>query len=276
MDIDKIKNYNQRVLAVLVTISSIMAMIGLIMIVVAMIDDLSRSTNQDDGIMSDDKIEELQSENRRQQLISYETPRLVDTLNLIYIVPVSHKTLSSAEFIEFEEENFDFSGGKIGAKMGRRYSRRYYGDFNNLLIYDYKSQKTEKLITDRINFRSIETEYFEDDILVLFKGATEDTYKDGVINQLDYKTLFIYSLINKKLSEVKLEGADITQINFVENSKDLLINFGVDHNKDGTFDQSLEPSLVKRYNYAKGELVDLVPHGINRELQMNLEGTKSN
>ncbi len=252
-----------------------MAIIGLISISVFAIDEIMRSfrnNNQDDGILSDEKIEELQKENKRQQLISYETPRLVDSLNLIYIIPVTHKTLNSAEFID--EEVLGLLDMHGSYKSDKRYSRQYYGNFNNLLVYDYKKHSIHKLFNDRINFGNIQTEYFKDDILVLFSASTKDTYKDDVINQEDYKTLYIYSLNDKRLREIQLDSADVSQIIFVENSKDLIIQFGIDHNKDGKFDQYSEPSLIKKYDYKSEKLVDIVSQEINAELQRKLEGTK--
>lgn len=275
MNIDKIKNYNQKLLAVLGTVVVLLAIVALISISFFAIDEIMRSfrnNKQDDGILSDERIEELQKENKRQQLISYETPRLVDTLNLVYIIPVSHKTLNSAEYIDEEVLGLlDIHGSY---KSDKRYSRQYYGDFNNLLVYDYKKHSINKLFNDRINFGNIQTEYFEDDILVLFTASTKDTYKDGVINQEDYKTLFIYSLNDKRLREIELDSADVSQLNFVENTKDLIIQFGIDHNKDGKFDQYSEPSLIKKYDYKSEKLIDIVSPEINTELQKNLEGTK--
>lgn len=275
MNMDKIKNYNQKLLAVLGTVVVIIAIVGLISISVFAIDEIRRSfrnNNQDDGILSDEKIEKLQKENKRQQLISYETPRLVDTINLVYIIPVSHKTLNSAEYID--EEVLGLLDMHGSYKSDKRYSREYYGDFNNLLIYDYKKHSVDKLFNDRINFGSIQTEYFKDDILVLFKASTKDTHKDGVINQQDYKSLFIYSLNNKDLREVSLEEADVYQVNVVENSKDLIISFGIDHNKDGKFDEYSEPALIQKYDYKSGKLIDIVSQEMNNELQMKLEGTE--
>jgi hypothetical protein len=275
MNIEKIKNYNQKLLAVLGTVVVLLAIVGLISITIFSITELSgsyRYNNHNDGILSDEKIEELQQENKRQQLISYEIPRLVDTLNLVYIIPVSHKTLNSAEFIDGAVLGLMNTGGSY--KIDSRYSEQYYGDFNNLLIYDYKSDNIEKLFVDRVNFGNIQTEYFKDDILILFTAATKDTYKDGVVNQLDYKTLFIYSLKDRILREIKLKNADISQIDFVENSKDLLIKFGLDHNKDGKFDEYTEPSLIKKYDFKGGELQDIVSEKINKELQMKLDGTE--
>jgi len=276
MNIDKIKNYNQKLLAILGTIVVLMAIVGLISISVFAIDEIGRSfrnNNQDDGILSDEKIEELQKENKRQQLISYETPRLVDTINLVYIIPVSHKTLNSAEYIK-DEEVLGLLDMRGSYKSDKRYSRKYYGNFNNLLIYDYKNHSVDKLFTDRINFGSIQTEYFKDDILVLFKASTKDSFKDGVINLQDYKSLFIYSLNNKDLREVSIENTDIYHVNVVENSKDLIISFGIDYNNDGKFDEYSEPTLIKKYDYKSGKLIDIVSQEMNNELQMKLEGTE--
>ncbi len=79
---------------------------------------------------------------------------------------------------------------------------------------------------------------------------------------------------DKRLWEIKLDSADVLQINFVENSKDLIIQFGIDHNKDGKFDQYSEPSFIKKYDYKSEKLIDIVSQEINTELQMKLEGTK--
>lgn len=275
MNIDKIKNYNQKVLAVLGTVVALIAVVGLISIIIFTINEIGRTfrhNNQNNGILSDEKIEELQQENKRKQLISYETPILVDSLNLVYIIPVSQKTLRSSENID--EKTLGLMDSRSSSEEDKRYSGQYYGDFNNLVIYDYKNSNIEKLFNDRINFDNIQTEYFKDDILVIFKATTKDTYKDGVINQLDYKTLFIYSMKNKNLKKITIENSDVSEINFVGNSKDLLIKFGLDHNKDGKFDEYSEPSLIKKYDYVNGKLIDIVSQEVNAELQMNLEGTK--
>lgn len=95
MKIEKIKNYNQKLLAVLGTIGAIFLVIALIAFISIVIKEF-RWSNYDDvetGILSNEKIEKLQKENKREQVISYETPKLIDTLNSVYIFPVSHKTL---------------------------------------------------------------------------------------------------------------------------------------------------------------------------------------
>lgn len=115
MNIEKIKTYNQKLLAVLGTIVALMALIGLISILffVGMEIGSSFGSKSEDGILSDEKIELLQKENKRQQIISYQIPELVDTVNLIYMIPVSQKTLNNPENIEDDEVLglLDMSGG---------------------------------------------------------------------------------------------------------------------------------------------------------------------
>ena len=277
MNIEKIKNYNQKLLALFGTIIIIMAVFGLISVVYLTVNDIIRSsqyTYQEEGILSDEKIEELQQEKKRKQIISYEIPILVDSVNFVYMIPVSHKTLNGTE---------DIDDGLLAMKDYRsysekdygKYSSQYYGNHNNLLIYDLKTKSVKKLFDKRINFGTIRTEYFKDDILILFEAASKDTYKDGVVNLLDYKTLYIYSLKENELREVSMKNTDIFQIDFIGNSKDLLISFGIDYDKNGQFVEYNEPLIIKKYNFSTRELETVVSNELDKELQQKLEGTKN-
>lgn len=276
MNIDQIKNYNQRILAVLGTIVVVVAIIGLISIAIFVIDEIGRnfSNNIDDnGILSSDKIEELQKENKRQQLVSYEMPKLVDTLNLIYMIPISQKTLNEPELIDEEVLGLMDTFGEVQTR-DKRYSKRYYGSFNNLLIYNSKEQSVKKLFNKRVNFGEIKINYFENDIVILFKASCQDTYKDGVINLQDYKSLYLYSLVNKELKEVKMNNADISNYSFIPESKDLLVQFGLDQNRDGKYDNYNEPSIVRKFLFKSGTLIDIIDDKVKKSLQKKLEGTK--
>lgn len=278
MNIEKIKNYNQKLLAVFGTIAVLFLIVGFVAFLSLFIRE-ARWNNYDtveDGILSDEKIEKLQEENKREQVISYQTPRLVDTLNTIYIIPVSHKTLK-------EEEDIDISGllsarsaayGSYKEDYGERYSRNIYGDYNNLIVYNKKENTTHKLLNNRANFKDFREEHFNDDILLLFKVAEKDSYKDGVINLNDFKSLYIYSFENKKLDKVSLENMDVVDYNFFYETKELIVRFGVDKNDDGQYTRYNEPAIIKKYNLETGVLTDIIDPTLNDELQKTLEGTK--
>ncbi|SNQ43529.1 hypothetical protein [Cellulophaga lytica] len=269
----KIEKYNQRLLAVLGTVGVIFLIVALIAFIsITIMEHRRYDDDVETGILSDEKIEELQKENKREQVISYENPRLIDTLNSVYIIPVSHKTLNEQEDISgLLNLNKSSSSYK---PSDTRYSRQYYGAFNNLIVYNPKNGMNKKLFDKRVNFNLIKTEYFEDDILLLMNVSEKDTYKDGVINLKDFKSLYVYSLTKKELKKVGIEGMDVFNFKFLNNEKNLTIQFGVDKNKDGQFEEYNEPTLIKRFDFNSGKLTDIIDEKISSELQKTLEGTK--
>jgi len=279
MKIEKIKNYNQRLLAVLGTVVVLMALLGLVSIATLMYNELSRSwrNNQpEEGILSDEKIQELQEENKRQQLISYENPILIDTNNLIYIVPVSQKTLKSAEEIEEDVRGIsDFESEALSVRLGGkgRYYSQLNGTFNNFLVYDFKLNSIKKLFDQRVYIENMHTEYFEDEILLLFETSEKDTYKDGRVDSKDLTVLYIYSFNDQQLRKIEQPQSTISRYRFVLNSKNLLVQFGMDHNENGQFDSSREPQSIMFYDYQSGQLSEIVPKEVSSNLQRMLEGT---
>lgn len=276
MNIEKVKKYNQKLLAVLGTIIALMALIGLISILYFVGSQIASSfgNKSENGILSDEKIELLQKENKRQQIVSYQIPELVDTLNLIYMIPVSQKTLNNPE-------NIEDTGvlGLIGSGSGdfayeaKYRSQSYYGSYNNLLIYDAKTEKLDKLFDDRVNFEKIDTQYFEDDVFIVFTVATADSYQDGVINANDLKKLYIYSVKEQKLKDIGLNNADVIAYKFINASKNLLIQFGIDYDKNGKYESSKEPKTLRSFKYKSGVLSEIVNKDIHSQLQKKLEGS---
>ena len=264
-----INRYNQLLLAVLGSLAVLFLIIAIINFVV----ETTRYSYDDDdpGILSEEKIEELQKENKREQVISYELPRLVDSLNSIYAIPVSYTNLN-------EEENIDgilnaMASSDSYSKTDKRYSSVFFGTFNNIVLFDAEEGTSNRLFNHRANFDKIDTQYFENDIIMLIQTSDKDTYRDGVINMRDLQNLYIYSFANKKLKEIKMEGHTVYNYNFLNETKDLLIQFGVDRNKDGQYNDYKEPAIVKRYLFEKSKLIDLVDPKTNSELQKMLEGT---
>lgn len=275
MNIDHIRNYNQKMLALISTLVVILLLIAVVSATYISYTEYSRYQmyeEEESGILSEEKIQELQKEEKREQLISYQLPRLVDTINQIYIVPISHKSLEYAE--SYQED------GVLGlvsmeykpSQSDRRYSRRHYGKFNNIVLYDYKSGKTEKLFDERLNFENIHIEYFEDDILLVVQAAHMDTYKDQVINLEDLKSLYIYSLSQRKLKLIREKNIDVADYRFVSSSKDFHVTLGTDRNGDGYFDDYREPATFMKYDYENEALIQVISKDLELELQAKLDG----
>lgn len=280
MKIEKIKNYNQKLLAILGTIAGIFLIIALVSFISIVIQEHGRYNYEEPetGILSKEKIEKLQKENKREQVISYETPILIDTLNSQYIIPVSHKTLNKKEDIglngllnAYSDSSSDFG---VKEKRDERYSREYYGEYNNIIVFDEPNSINKKLFKKRINFNEIKSEYFDKEILILLKASDKDTFKDGVINLRDLTSLYIYSIKENKIRKIGIEGMDVYNYKFINKSKNLIIEFGIDKNKNGAFESYNEPIILKKYNFEKEKLVGIVNEKINSELQKKLEGTE--
>jgi hypothetical protein len=105
-------------------------------------------------------------------------------------------------------------------------------------------------------------------------ASEKDTYKDGVINLNDFKSLYIYSFSQDKMRKIGIDGMDVYNYKFLNNSKNLIIEFGVDKNNDGQYQKYNEPSLVKKYDFESGQLTDIIDEKINSDLQKTLEGTQ--
>jgi hypothetical protein len=278
MKIEKVKNYNQKLLAVLGTIGGIFLVVALVSFISIVIQEHRRYeyNEPETGILSEEKIEKLQKENKREQVISYETPILIDTLKSKYIIPVSHKTLGEKEEINNLGLLNAFSGSESEEyiKKDERYSRRYYGEFNNIIVFDENKGTYKKLFDNRINFDKIKTEYIGNEILILIKASENDTFKDGVINLKDFSSLYIYSILEEKMRKIGIEGMDVYNFNFINKTKNLIIEFGNDKNKNGTFESYSEPTIIMKYDFKNEKLIEIIDTKINDELQKKLEGTE--
>lgn len=280
MKTEKIKIYNQKILAVLGTVALLFLTFGLIFFIYISIQEMNRYNYEEPetGILSEEKIEELQKESKRLQVISYDNPILIDTLKLQYIIPVSHRTLGEKEELlgllnGFTGGSGDFdSDGVVDKDI--RYSREYYGHLNNIVLYNAKTGANNKLFNNRINFERIDTEYFNDDILIIIKASEEDTYKDGVINLKDLGVLYLYSTKEERMRKIRIAGMHTYRFHFIKNTKDLILELGVDKNNDGTYERYNEPVILKKYDFSKDILVDIIDEKINEDLQKALEGTK--
>ncbi len=269
MDIEKIKNYNQKMLAALITIAVAAAVIGFIALIVTIISELMPNrVPANNSLLSDEKVEELKKDSLRQQIISFGTPILVDTLQLKYIVPVNVKTLNDPENIDEGVLGLLDTFGESDHIRAKTYqSRTYFGAFNNLVVLDYKNNMSQKISDFRLMGSDLRYDYFDDDIIITFLGAEKDSNKDNVVNMVDFKSLFIFSLNNYQLKRIGLENSTVISFKYVENEKSMLITFGYDRNKDNQFDSHIEPTFIMKYDYPKELLTPIIPKELENEIQ---------
>ncbi|MFV0376828.1 MAG: hypothetical protein ACK5JD_05935 [Mangrovibacterium sp.] len=269
MNIEKIKNYNQKMLAALVTIVVAAAGIGLISLIVLLVSELiPNKVPAANTLLSDEQVEELKKDSLRQQIISFGTPVLVDTLMLKYIVPVHVKTLNEPENLDEGVLGLmDTSDGSSISRAKTYNASAYFGAFNNLVVYAAKTNVSLKVSSTRLVGSDLAYAYFDDEIIVTFSGAEKDSNKDKLVNMADFQSLFIFSLNNYQLKRIGVSNSTVTSFKYVENEKDMLITFGYDRNKDNKFDSRIEPTFVMKYDYDKELLTPIISKGLENEIQ---------
>ena len=282
MKIEKIKNFNQVMLA----IAGVFGVVLLFIFIIMAISDLFRSWDIGSGrsrtitnsLISEEKVEALNQENQRLQIVSYQSPRLIDTVNVIYIIPVSVSTLDKPETVveaEYEEGIMSLLD-TYGSSMKKGYYETNYfeGLFANLIVYKPITNKTVLLFNERIMLSELRTYNFKDDILLVFFTAEKDTNKDGLINFKDDKNLCIYSLKTDKMHRITEGTNSITDYKFIENSKDLLVEFSLSQYNDVKF-KSYKPKKIMKYEFETEKISEVVPANIQQQMQNLVEGRQS-
>ncbi|MGB0978302.1 MAG: hypothetical protein ACPGVV_02850 [Croceimicrobium sp.] len=271
MNIEKLKNYNQKLLAFIGTILVLMGIMALILMgyfgIVEMRRDY-RYHDEDKGIVAAKEIQKLQEEGKRSQIITYEEALLIDTINRIYLIPVSQVNLKTAEKIPERE--------LLNATEYSSYAndyQRHYGDYNNLILYSEYEDSVYALFEDRVQFSLYEVHHFDDDILISIQTAKEDSDSNGLVNLLDHQSLHLYALKEKRLRNIKLQNASLQSYRFKLLSKSLMLSFGIDHNKNGLY-ESREPLENYQYHYEQEIFKPILAPELKEQLQKRLEGSK--
>ena len=282
MKIEKIKNFNQIVLAM----AGILGLFLLLICIIMAVSELFYSWNIGSGgdatitnsLISEEKVEALNQENRRLQIVSYESPILVDTLNTIYIIPVSVSTLNKPETVVeavVDEGLMSLLDYYSSPKKKGYYEENYFaGLFTNIIVYHPITNKTDLLFDERIMLSELRTYEFKDEILLVFYSAEDDSNKDGLINFKDDTSLCIYSLKSGKIHRIAKSTNSITGYQFIENSKDLLVEFSLSQYNDIKF-KSYKPRKIMRYEFEVEKLSEIVPADIQQQMQYVVEGKKN-
>jgi|WetSurMetagenome_2_1015567.scaffolds.fasta_scaffold163971_1 hypothetical protein len=269
MNIEKVKNYNQKMLAVFITIIVGIAAIGLISFIVFLFSEIIPNNKPDTNtLLSEKKLDQLKKDSLRQQIISYNTPELVDTTSLLYLIPVNVKTLTKPEKMDKQVLGILDVNKEAGYSSSRfNTERSYYGSFNNILLYDFKNNQSRMIVGKRIIGSDLQYKYFDDEIILTFTGSEYDTDLDNQITLKDLQDLFIYSLKDRVLKQLKQPNSTVESYKFVTGEKDILITFGYDRDKNNNFDIETEPTYVMRYNFKTGEIQNIVDKNLESEIQ---------
>jgi len=275
MNIEKIKNYNTTMLAVIVTAAVAFAVIGLFAFLFFLITEVfnffpRNFSDYNPGNSVEQKNSEFQEENADKLHIIYQFPELIDTANQLYIIPVSQ--VNSDQFYQESARRnsltLDESYGKFGGSDSYDYYEKTYV---NMLIYDAKTGIRDILFKKKVLIKRYRSDNFSDDNLLLMEIASSDTDNDSQLTLSDQKSLFIYSLKNKQLRELKYKDLNLLYYKNIPKTKNYLVEFGINEPKRSENKKNIDLSILCIYVYDQDKLIEIYDEKMQHELKEIVE-----
>lgn len=261
---EKLKKYNQIILAIGGTIVVLATLIFSIVLGYETFRHLWPGDSRDTRIIAGDEMEELKADSVRKQVVSFNNIILIDTPGLKYLIPVGQANLERKE-----------AAKELSGLMNR------YGDgdtgfdiaCNNLLLYDGQTGNIQKIFNKRLSINKYDVQFKRPASPVIFMNVTDDDSNgDGFFDGRDLEKLYFYRLDDKSLQEVTAPGKTFLWMIIHKNPDVIVVQYGIDRDRDGEFEPSFEPKTFYRLNLGSGQLVEFINPEIVRELQRQLDG----
>lgn len=262
INFEKVKNYNQFMLAMAVTIGVIFLLFGTIAFIVETSSYWFRdSQNQNSGILAEEKSPETLRDTIPKQLVSFRNIELLDSAEQIFIFPITQAALVD---LESYEDFYRFSG---------RSKFRKDRVFNNLLLYDSKNETSKVLFSSRISISHYQSLKIKNETFLFILGSSKDSNKDKFLDGDDLQELFVYDILKKKLVKIEI-GRNRTILEIINPDKTDIVfgSFGLDRNKDGEFAWHREAVIFQKIDIKNGRLVEVASEKQIEDLQKLLEG----
>lgn len=263
-----LQKYNQRVLAVLGTLSvvalTLILFVSGIFFVVDLVGDISRNNAQDNALVmesSDDSEKKL-----RKQEITFNNPKLIDTVNTTYLIPVTQVNLKNPEeYHEAEMESFKFGISKGSGR--RRTSYRYTGTHNNLIIYNQNENTKTLVFNQKINISSYQYFPIEDNLYLFIKASKTDTNKNNKLDASDLESFYTYNVFSNDLQEIAFINMGLVDYYLTNESDEIILRFAIDKNNDGEIDEYREPVILKILQLGNNNVQDLIDEAMVNQIQ---------
>ena len=253
---NKIKHYNQVIIALVGTITLV---IFLVSGVAFLVDEFSTRGYRDNTLIVEDELDSLKKLNIRNQIISLEGIHPFDTATSTYLIPVYHKKLTHGS--SRDDKIFDLLDGEIS-------SDHYYygyGNYNNIILYNFDSDASKVLLERRVNIDSYSVFKSKKKSLIVITGWDKDTNGDGKLGEKDFKRLYVYdhsTLILKQVENASFRILDYYYLKEV----DKLIFKVTDVRHDVSMDEE-PPEFLVSYSPGTNVLIPLIDMSVLDGLQ---------
>lgn len=263
----RVRKYNQWVIAILGSLTicavSLIILIGSGEYINEKIRSYSRD-NRNSGITLD-TLRNKNLEILRDQEITFNNARLVDSLKSIYIVPVSSVNLELPEKVS--------TGTNLFFDNSTKFNVDYSGTFHyhNLIIYSPLTGEKRILFERKLSFRYFETFTIKDKHYVIFLGTQRDSNNDNKLNHRDLQDFFIYDITSQKTYTYSFPNSSAQEYQLIFGADILFLYFSIDKNLNGAFDYEREPNYIKQVSLVNFEIHDFLDTQQIQKLQKTID-----
>lgn len=266
----KLERYNQKLLAVLGTIAVVALVLFVLFMGGLIINEVMRNfrfNDQPDNALIVDsdstEIKENTEEFIRKQELTLGTPRLIDTLQSLYLIPVSQVNLKEPEQVRRRKTEV-----LLDLSMSKGYGyHSYSGYFNNIILYNRLADTKTPVFAEKVLLTQFEHREIDSRLYLLISGTTKDTNKNGKLDGADLQSFWLYDLQTADLKQVAFEGLSLNAYYVPHASAEILLSMSLDKDRNGEIDEYREPTIIKRLDLTSGKVDDLVDDRLRKQLQ---------
>lgn len=201
-----------------------------------------------------------------------------------YAIVSGQITLGVPEPVSVSYNDSSFRGfkrypGAMGAASLGSSSAGASGRFNNVLIYDKKTGAAKKIFDTRITITEFRLLNGPTKRVLAFLGTSDDTNRDGRLDEDDLQKLFVYTMADGQLHPVTGLTASPTRLIEVDGVDYLVLESAIDTNKDGEVrddDEGIvpEPRILYRVDLNTFTAKPLLDPALVNDVQATLDGVK--
>lgn len=250
---DKIKRYNQVILAIAGTLAIVLCLgIGMVFLV-----DMSKQfgwgQQEPTGIPSDERAASRPKQEVPKDLVSFAQIEVIDSVAKVYCFPVM-------------QAGSEDSGG------GKTYFYPRPPLANNLLLHFGRTNELVSVFDDRIGITAFNAELISGEMWIFITATNFDSNRDGMLNTQDMQDLYVYRVSKRQLMQFPQEQGTFLGRLLTHDASSVYLRYGIDRDDNGWYDHSREPKYIFLANLLNGDCQPLVPQELADELQRRLEG----
>lgn len=106
--------------------------------------------------------------------------------------------------------------------------------------------------------------------VLLFKGTSDDSNRDGLLNEKDLQSLYVYNLKKEKMRKCSFPQASVIYFEDFQQKRKVLVRTGTDINQDGNYDSVDEPANSYLYDPLSEKMHPVVSKKVQQTLQQLL------